>query len=189
MSEALDFSELTDDQIVELASGLAREAMLRHPAVQAAFEQALVTERDRAHALARGAQQAKVQELQALRAQSQRAEAERVHEALAARERAALGRYLHQAAEILGRPVGELTLVWGPGHYDKPAPFVHVNAGQTGVDAPWHIVTFLERGRSLHCAPAARAKSPELLPWAVELCAAARALGLSKTTVVHGVNL
>ena len=32
MSEALDFSELTDDQIVELASGLAREAMLRHPA-------------------------------------------------------------------------------------------------------------------------------------------------------------
>lgn len=75
--EELDFSDLTDDQIVELAVALAREAMRRNPALAAAFEQSLLDERARVEAAARGTEQAKRAAAAELEAQAKRAEAAR----------------------------------------------------------------------------------------------------------------
>lgn len=45
--DELDFSGLSDDQLVELAIAIAKEAARRNPALQAAFAEALATERRR----------------------------------------------------------------------------------------------------------------------------------------------
>lgn len=185
----LDFSDLTDDQIVELATGLAREAMLRNPALAAAFEAALVTERDRIHAQAKGAASQKAAALAEIQAQAERAERERLKAVLAQRERQALVKYLNAVGGILQRPASQLTLVWTPSKYGKGGPQLYVNAGQSGADAPWHLVTYIERTQSLHAAPAASQHMARLIPWARETCAVVRALGIQYTTVLHGASI
>ncbi len=45
--DELDFSGLSDDQLVELAIAIAKEAARRNPALQAAFAEALATEREK----------------------------------------------------------------------------------------------------------------------------------------------
>lgn len=50
--DELDFSGLSDDQLVELAIAIAKEAARRNPALQAAFAEALATEREKIPATA-----------------------------------------------------------------------------------------------------------------------------------------
>ncbi|MCV6328583.1 hypothetical protein [Pseudomonas aeruginosa] len=54
--DELDFSGLSDDQLVELAIAIAKEAARRNPALQAAFAEALATEREKIDARLRGAE-------------------------------------------------------------------------------------------------------------------------------------
>ncbi|MBG5793160.1 hypothetical protein GHT80_26150, partial [Pseudomonas aeruginosa] len=70
--DELDFSGLSDDQLVELAIAIAKEAARRNPALQAAFAEALATEREKIDARLRGAERARQYEIQ---------QAERVAEA------------------------------------------------------------------------------------------------------------
>ena len=189
MSETLDFSQLTDDQIVELAVGLAREAMSRNPALRAAFKQALVDEAGRVEAAARGSESQRKAALRTIEEQSARAEREVQKELLRARRSEAMARYLRAVADILGRTPADLTLVWKPDEWGRGGPCVEVNAGTAGADAGWHLVRYVERTQSIHAAPAIRQKLHNLQPWAREICAAAKALGLQSTFVLKGIDL
>nr|EKU4118476.1 hypothetical protein [Pseudomonas aeruginosa] len=54
--DELDFSGLSDDQLVELAIAIANEAARRNPALQVAFSEALATEKEKIEARLRGAE-------------------------------------------------------------------------------------------------------------------------------------
>ncbi len=191
MSENLDFSDLSDDQIVGLAVALAQEAMRRNPALSAAFAQALLDERERVEAAARGSQQAKQHAARVIAEQAEKAELEVQRERLRQQRQAALAQYLRRAADITGRAVSELTLVWKR-HEDfqpKSGPHLQLNAGATGASSSWHLVNYSERTQQLRTSPALHVKQADLLPWAREVCAAVRALGVDHTTVIKGIEL
>lgn len=187
MSEGLDFSDLTDDQIVELASALAHEALIRSPALAAAFEAALVDEKQRAEALARGAAAAKARTLEEIREIGRRAEAQQQRELLRHKRRDALAIFLRQASMIAGRPVAELTLTWQSNRHGF-GPVLCLNAGTTGTDADWHLVEYRPRTQSLNTSPGLRAKTNELLQWAREASAAAAAIE-PVACAIQGVEL
>ena len=183
----LDFSDLTDDQIVGLASALAHEALRRSPALAAAFEQALVTEKERAEALARGAAAARAQTLQQLQEIAQRAEAEQQRELLRQKRRDGLAVFMRQAARITGRPLSDLTLTWNADEYGK-GPHLCLNAGTTGAHASWHLVSYKPREQALRTSPGLRGKSGELLRWAREAAAAAAAIE-PVAAIIQGIEL
>jgi hypothetical protein len=203
----LDFSELTDDQIVELATALAEEAMRRNPALAAAFEQALVDARERfdaavraiekaridelerVEAEARGAGAAKAQALKAIEEQAKKAEAEIQKESLRRRNHEAMRKYLLAVAAILDRPVAKITLVYRPSDWGHKGPRIEVNQGSTGELASWHLVQYVQNTESLTTSPAARQKLPELNLWAREALAAIRALGINHSIVLKGIEL
>lgn len=187
VSEGLDFSGLTDDQIVELAAALAHEALLRSPALAAAFEQTLIDEKQRAEALARGAAQARARTLRDLEEVGRRAEMQQQKELLRQKRRDALAVFVRQAAEITGRPVAELTLAWHGDYYGK-GPRMHLNAGATGQHADWHLVDYDARSQALRTSPGLRAKTAELLQWAREASAAAAAIE-PLACVIQGVEI
>ncbi|WP_218777862.1 hypothetical protein, partial [Pseudomonas aeruginosa] len=62
--DELDFSGLSDDQLVQLAIAIAKEAARRNPALQASFPEALATEREKIVARLRGAERARQYEIQ-----------------------------------------------------------------------------------------------------------------------------
>jgi hypothetical protein len=186
----LDLSDLSDDQVVGLAVALAREAMRRNPALQAAFQQAIIDERARVEAAANGTARVKQAALQRIREQAERAELEVQRERLRRRVQDALAGYLCQAAAITGRPPAELTLVWKRRDFTRGSgPRLQLNAGATGEDASWHLVDFLEASQQLHTSPGLHDKHATLLPWAREACAAIRALGIDRATVIKGIEL
>lgn len=187
MADGLDFSGLTDDQIVELAAALAHEALMRNPALAAAFEQALVTEKEKAEALARGAAAARARALQELQAIGQRAEAEQQRELLRQKRRDALAVFVREAARITGRPLSELTMTWHADEYGK-GPHLCLNAGTTGRQASWHLVSYRPREQALRTSPGLRGKSGELLQWAREAAAAAAAIE-PVAAVIQGIEL
>ena len=72
MEDELDFSELSDDQIIALLRSLMREASRRNPAAQKAAEQVVITEAERHRAMQFGG----TAEAAALRAQDRAAAVE-----------------------------------------------------------------------------------------------------------------
>jgi hypothetical protein len=188
MSEDIDFSGLTDDQIVELAIGLAREAMSRNPATAAAFKESLVSEYERAQAVARGAEAQKKMALRDLEEEAKRREACAQRKAREERVRTHFAAHLYDAARILGRPVSDITIVWKPSDWDKGGPRVQINLGTAGSDASWHLFQYIERSQSLRASPAARKKLAELQVWARDVCASVRVLNVNHTIVVKGVE-
>ena len=185
----LDFSDLSDDQIVELAVGLAREAMRRNPALSAAFEKALVAEHERVQAAARGSARAKTEALAQIEAQAQRARAE-VHRAeREARTAAALKIYLLRGADLARRAAEDVTLVWKMQTYTGDGPILMLNAGTAGADASWHLIKYNVKKGTLHLSPAMRKHAAAAQAWADEAVAAIRALRLTTHTVIKGIQL
>lgn len=187
MSEGLDFSDLTDDQIVELAAALAHEALRRSPAMVAAFEAALVDEKQRAEAMARGAARAKARTARDLEEVARRAEHQQQQELLRQKRRDAMAVFLRQAAAITDRHAATLTLVWSGNYYGK-GPRLHLNTGTTGRDADWHLVDFSPATQALRTSPGLRGKTLELLQWAREASAAAAAIE-PIACVIQGIEI
>ena len=187
MSEGLDFTGLSDDQIVELATALAHEALRRTPALAAAFEQALVSERERVEAAARGIQAARASMLRHQEELSRRAGEEQVRETVRQRQRDAMSVFLRRAAALCGRDVSDVTLVWNENQWGT-GPRLQLNAGTSGDTASWHLVNFKPQQHSIHTSPGLQSKTAELLTWARETCAGARALGL-RSIILQGIEL
>ncbi len=187
MSEGLDFSDLTDDQIVELAAALAHEALRRSPAIVAALKAALVDEKRRAEAMARGAAQSKARTVRELEDMAQRAEQQQQHEKLRQKRRDALAIFVQQAASITGRHADTLTLTWNSNYYGK-GPRLHLNLGTTGRDADWHLVDYCPSTQALRTSPSLRSKIPELMQWAREASAAAAAIE-PIACVIQGIEI
>lgn len=190
MSDDLDFSELSDDQIVELAVALAREAMRRNPALQAAFAQALLDERERVEAAARGTARARQEAARKLEEEAHRAAAAAGRERERQRVQRALSAYLARVAELLGKPVAALTFVWKPEDFGRgPGPRLQVNQGTTGAQARWHLLDFVEFDQRLYTSPGLHSRQAALLPWCREAMAAVHALGVRDTIVIKGTEL
>lgn len=187
MADGLDFSALTDDQIVELASALAHEALRRSPALAAAFEAAMVDEKQRAEAVARGAAAARARALAEAQEIGRRAEAQQQRELLRQKRRDALAIFLRQVSIITGRPAAALTLTWETNRHGR-GPVLCLNAGMTGTEADWHLVEYKPRTQSLRTSPGLRAKSPELMQWAREASAAAAAIE-PIAAVIQGIEI
>ncbi|HMQ97243.1 MAG TPA: hypothetical protein PKC42_04050 [Candidatus Nanoperiomorbaceae bacterium] len=188
--EELDFSDLTDDQIVELAVALAREAMRRNPALAAAFEQSLLDERARVEAAARGTEQAKRAAAAELEAQAKRAEAARQKEQLRRRQQTILAEYLRRAALVIGKPAADITLVWNLSHFERgKGPKLQINQGATGTDTRWHLVDYVPATDQLYTSPGLHKKHADLLPWCRETVAAIHALNLRKSIAIKGIEL
>ncbi len=185
----LDFSDLSDDQLVELGIAIANEALRRQPAVAAALKEGMVAEAERIDAQLRGQEKAKQQSLKALEEQAHKAQAVQEREKLRRRTAEAVGRYLGALAVLIERPVAELTLVWKPSDFGQSGPHIEVNLGMTGEFARWHLVKYIEREQSLVTSPGVRKKALEVKAWAIETCAAIRALGVDRTIVVTGAEL
>lgn len=187
MSETLDFSELTDDQIVELASALAQEALRRRPAVAAAFEQAMLTERERAEAAMRGAKLGKERLRREIEDTHRRAAHEQAAEELRQRRHQALSAFLGRAAQITDRELHDVTLVWS-GLYSQQGPHLYLNAGASGEEVTWHLVDYCPKGESLRVSWALENRKAELLQWAREAVATLRALRV-QSIVLKGIEL
>ncbi|WP_222431071.1 hypothetical protein, partial [Xanthomonas vasicola] len=185
----LEFYGLTDDQIIELAVGLAREAMRRNPALQAAFAQALLDERERVEAAARGARRARLEAAHALEQQTHRAAAAIAREQRRQRVQTTLAAYLVRLAELIEKPASDLTLVWKPKDYGRgPGPRLQVNQGTTGAEVLWHLLDFVEMDQRLYTSPGLHARQAQLLPWCRETAAAVHALGIDRTIVIKGIE-
>lgn len=186
----LDFSDLTDDQIVELAVALAREAMRRNPALAAAFEQSLLDERARVEAAARGTERAKRAAAAELEAQAQRAEAARQQEQLRQRQQFALAEYLRRVAGIIGKSPAEITLVWNRTHFERgKGAKLQINQGATGTETRWHLIDYVPSTDQLYTSPGLHKLHAELLPWCREAVAAIRALDLRTGIAIKGIEL
>lgn len=183
MNEALDFSDLSDDQIVALASALAHEALRRNPAVAAAFEAALLTEQERAQAAVRGAQAGKAALLRQVEEISQRAAQEQAREETRQQRRKAMGVFVHRAAQITGRAVSDVTLVWSGVFTGPSGNHLFLNAGASGEEVTWHLVDYCPKTESIRVGWMLEKKKSDLLQWAREAAAAARALGVSNITI------
>ncbi len=187
----LGLDELSDDQLLELAIVVAREAARRNPAMQAALAESLDEERLRLEAAARGAENARA----TARARAERVAARAVTEVekrkLAAQTQAALVRYLAQVAELIGRRPEEITLVYAPhrsaGRCAGGAELI-VNAGTAGEMAKWHLVDYADSTQHVWTSPGLNSKQSALIAWGIETCAAARALQIDRVTTIIGAS-
>lgn len=188
MSEGLDFSQLSDDQIVALASGLALEALRRKPAVAAALEKALATEQERVQAAMRGAQAGKQAQLHAVHEINRRAAHEQAREELRQHQRKLMAVFVRKAAEITGRALHDVTLVWTETFTGASGHRLYLNAGATGDEVTWHLINYCPKTESLRVGWMLEQRKAGLLLWAREAAAAAKALGLNHITV-KGIDL
>jgi hypothetical protein len=187
MSGGLDFSGLTDDQIVELASALAHEALMRNPAVAAAFQHALLTAQERAEAAVRGAQMGKARQRQQIEEIHRRAAEEQGREELRQRRHAAVAGFVRRAAQLVGRDPGDVTLVWmdqyGNGHR------LYLNAGtSTEGYGAMHLVDYTPQSEAIRVSWALDKRKADLLVWAREAVAALRALSID-SIFIKGIEL
>ncbi|MCU8941759.1 hypothetical protein [Pseudomonas aeruginosa] len=98
--DELDFSGLSDDQLVELAIAIAKEAARRNPALQAAFAEALATEREKIDARLRGAERARQYEIQQAERVAEAASKAVADEKMRSKRTELLRRYLEQVAYL-----------------------------------------------------------------------------------------
>lgn len=183
----LDFSDLTDDQIVELAVGLAHESMRRNPALVAAFQNAIITEKERIEAAAAAASIVKKKSLLDLRKEQERIQTAQLREQKRQERRDKMAIFLRKASEITGRDVCDLTLCWNC-MYLGNGPRLHLNAGTTGDITSWHLVEYRPDNLMLKTSPGLRSKTSDLLVWARETIAALEVLNLN-SIVLNGVEL
>ena len=188
MSEGLDFSDLTDDQIVELASALAREALSRNPALAAAFGNALETEQERAASELRAAQAAKALRQRSLEDTRQRVAVAQAQEELRQQQHEALAVFVRKAAALVGRSLDDVTLVWSSLHSGKTGTRLYLNAGTNSETITWHLVDYCPRDESIKVGWALAKKKAELLQWARETTAALEVLRVTNITI-KGIEL
>lgn len=183
----LDFSDLSDDQIVELAAGLAREALARNPAVAAALSQALLSEKEKADAALAGARMGRARQRQQIEDIHRRAAQEQAREEMRQKNLAALGVLVKRAASIVGRELQDVTLVWMTDQHRGAQLLLNpgTNAEQIGVA---HLVDFLPKTERLRTSWALDSRKPAILLWAREAAAALRAMGVSHITA-RGIEL
>ncbi|MDX4008662.1 hypothetical protein QYP00_19075 [Pseudomonas aeruginosa] len=165
--DELDFSGLSDDQLVELAIAIAKEAARRNPALQAAFAEALATEREKIDARLRGAERARQYEIQQAERVAEAASKAVADEKMRSKRTELLRRYLEQVAYLIGRPPQELTLVWKTSDWTRRV---------SGPRLQW-------------TSPALAKLTPSLQPWAREVCVAVRAINFDRTTVARGAEI
>ena len=183
----LDFSDLTDDQIVELASALAHEALARSPAVAAAFREALLTEKERADAAVRGAQMGRARQRQQIEEIHRRAAQEQAREELRQQRQAAVAVFVRRAAELVGRDVSDVSLVWGA-HYGREVR-LYLNPGSSvETVGALHLVEYAPGTQSIRTSWALADRKLQLLQWATETSAALRALGI-ESIKIRGIEL
>jgi hypothetical protein len=185
----LDLSGLTDDQVVELAALLAREALRRSPAMQAAFQHAMIDEAERSRIAAASAQAGRAKAVREIEVQATRAGYEQEKEAHRRRVATGFAGLVNRAASIMGKPIAEVTIVWMPSMWGKGGARVHINQGQQGADARWHLVEYIEASQTLYTAPGLRSQSAALQDITRQICAIARALGITATTVIKGIDV
>lgn len=183
----LDFSDLSDDQIVELAAGLAQEALRRSPALAAAFKEALVTEKERIEAAARGGMQAKREALAREAQLHKRLEDEkhRAREREEKQNRAAS--ILREAAQIVERPLSDVTLVLTSFPSGKPQLYLNPGANVEGYGSV-NLVHYDVEKQSIRTSWKLEAKKKELLCWAESSVAALRAMNIPSITI-KGIEL
>lgn len=173
----LDFSDLTDDQVVSLAAALASEALRRSPAVAEAMREALLSEKDKAEAAIKGAALGRERARQTVIEINRRAAEEQAAEELRQMNLAAVGALLRQAAQLVGRDVRDVTMVWGA-HY-SPGTKLYLNQGtSTETVGALHLVEYDPGSGAIKTSWALDQKKAELLGWAIETSAALRALGI-----------
>ncbi|WP_166737478.1 hypothetical protein [Pseudomonas aeruginosa] len=189
--DELDFSGLSDDQLVELAIAIAKEAARRNPALQAAFAEALATEREKIDARLRGAERARQYEIQQAERVAEAASKAVADEKMRSKRTELLRRYLEQLAYLIGRPPQELTLVWKTSDWTRrvSGPRLQVNLGSTGTDVKWHLIDYAEATDQIWTSPALAKLTPSLQPWAREVCVAVRAINFDRTTVARGAEI
>jgi len=188
--DGLDFSGLSDDQIVEMAVGLAREAMRRNPALEAAFAQALLDERERVEAARRGTEQARKDEARRIETQAKAAEGALVRERERRRVHDALAGYLRQASTITGIELAELVLVWETrSQIRRPNPRLRLALGPMGARSNWFLVDYGVPVDEFHASPGMRARGAALLAWCREAAAAFTALGIERTMELKGIEV
>lgn len=173
----LDFSELTDDQIVSLAAALANEALARSPAVVEAMRAALLSEKERSEAAIKGAALGRERARQQVIETTRRAAAEQAAEELRQKHLAAVAVLLRRAALLVGRNVSDVTIVWGA-HY-SPETRLYLNPGtSTETVGALHLVEYTPSSGGIKTSWAIAEKKADLLGWAIETSAALRALGI-----------
>lgn len=186
----LDFSDLSDDQLVELAICIAQEAARRNPALQAAFAEALATEKEKIDAALRGSARARARQIEQAERVAEAASKAVAEERMRGKRVELMQRYLMQVAELIGRTPQELTLVWKPQDWTRrtKGPRLQVNLGETGADMAWHLIDYAEATDQIWTSPALAKVATSLLPWAREVCAAVHAIGIDRTTVARGTE-
>ena len=190
--DTLDFSGLSDDQLVALAQAVCAEAISRNPAVRAAVHTVLIDEAERIR-IAKSAGEA---EAAAMRA----AERERIARAAAAEVRAAEEArtadarraaaaaqvasaveaaelqqhedmaWLRTAAALVGRPAGEISLLYLSSQYGLR---VIVNAGDDRY-ARDHLVDYNCGTREIKTTKSLIKAKPGLIKFAIEFAAASK---------------
>lgn len=188
MSDGLDFSDLTDDQIVGLATALAREAMSRDPALQAAFKQSLLDEKERVEAAAKGSERARRAERARVEKQAQAAALAQIKERERQRVHNALIAYLRAIADVIGHEISNLTLVWSQLNYGRGGHRLQINLGKTNELVRWHLIDYGADDERLYVSPGLRRKESEIMPWCREAVAAIRALQIDRTTIIRGID-
>jgi len=188
VSEGLDFTGLTDDQLVELAAALAYEALHRGAVTAQAFEQALETEKERFDAQTRAAQFAEQARKRSMDEIRKRAAQEQAREELRQQQRTAMAVFVRGGAHLVGRSVNDVTLVWTSSFTANRGHRLYLNAGTTGNEVTWHLVDYCPGEESIRVGWALQKHKPQLLQWAREAAAATRALGLDSITI-KGIDL
>lgn len=177
MTEQLDFSDLTDDQVVSLAAALASEALSRSPAVAEAMREALLSEKEKAEAAIKGAAIGRERARQTVIEINRRAAEEQAAEELRQKNLAAVGALLRRAAQLVGRDTRDVTLVWGKCY--GPEQKLYLNPGtSTETVGALHLVEYAPGAETIKTSWALAPKKAELLGWAIEASAALRALGI-----------
>jgi len=182
----LGLSALTDDQLVELGIAVAREALSRNPAMQAAFAQSMLDERARVEAAAQGAEKARDAEAKRIAKQAEVAFEHEARERQRLKVQGAMAEYLRRGAEIIGQAPSNITLVWTTSNIPRTRPRLQLSLGKK---SSWHLVDYGASDDELYTSPGLRPKRVELLPWCREASAAIRALGVDRDMSVNGEEL
>jgi hypothetical protein len=188
VSEGLDFSDLTDDQIVELATALAREALSRNPALAAAFGSALETEQERAASELRAAKAAKALQQRSLDDARQRLAVAQAQEELRQQQHEAMAVFVRKGAALVGRSLDDVTIVWSSLNCGKSGPRLYLNAGTNTEIVTWHLVDYCPRDEGIKVGWALVKQKAELLQWAREATAALEVLRITQITI-KGIEL
>ncbi|MCA0240194.1 MAG: hypothetical protein LCI02_04985 [Proteobacteria bacterium] len=183
----LDFSGLTDDQVVDLARAAAREAVMRNPAARAALASAVASDAEQLAAQAAGGAAAKQRVLDSIRARAEREGIERHAAREQQRWQESLRGHLISAAAIVGRGPHELTI---SDYDDGSGQRVRIVLGANPAGPGWCFVQYDLRRDRITMSPALKPKELEARAWALAFHAATRdPNGVHRRTILRGAEL